>query len=108
MRWSLKLSELDFVVEHRPGTKIAHADALSRHVGTVMLSSCLDKSTILQGQKKDAFCMKQAPGSHSSKSEFFLYDDGAMYIRQQNGNHQLVVPAGANLALGRIGSCLGR
>jgi len=32
MRWSLKLSELDFTVEHRPGTKIAHVDALSRHV----------------------------------------------------------------------------
>jgi len=30
LRWSLKLSELDFVVEHRPGTKIAHAEALSR------------------------------------------------------------------------------
>ena len=92
MRWSLKLSELDFVVEHRPGTKIAHADALSRHVGTVMLNSCLDKATVLQGQKKDAFCLKQAPSSHSTKSECFLYDDGAMYRRQQNGNHQLVVP----------------
>ena len=77
-RWSLKLSELDFIVEHRPGTKITHADALSRHVGTVMLNSCLDKVTILQEQKKDAFCMKQAPGSHSSKSEFFLDNDGAI------------------------------
>ena len=47
MRWSLKLSDLDFVVEHRPGTKIAHADSLSRHVNTVMLNSCLDKATIL-------------------------------------------------------------
>jgi hypothetical protein len=92
MRWSSKLSELDFVVEYRPGTKIAHADALNRHVGTVMLNSCLDKAKILQGQKKDAFCMKQNPGSYSSKSEFFLDNDGAMYTRQQNANHQLVVP----------------
>jgi len=29
LRWSLKLSALDFVVEHRPGTKIAHVDALT-------------------------------------------------------------------------------
>ena len=36
--------------------------------------------------------MKQTPGSHSSKSEFFLDDDGAVYRRQQNGNHQLVAP----------------
>jgi len=39
LRWSLKLSELDFIVQHRPGTKIAHVDALSRHVGTVTLNS---------------------------------------------------------------------
>ena len=30
MRWSLRLSELDFVVEHRAGTIIPHVDALSR------------------------------------------------------------------------------
>jgi hypothetical protein len=35
MRWSLRLSELDFTVEHRAGKKISHADTLNRHVGTV-------------------------------------------------------------------------
>ena len=58
LRWSLKLSELHFVVEHRPGTKIAHVDALSRHVSTVTVNNCLDKVTNLQEQKKDAFCTK--------------------------------------------------
>jgi len=41
MSWSLKLSELDFTVERRPGTKIAHVDVLSRHVGTVMSGGAL-------------------------------------------------------------------
>jgi len=36
MRWSLKLYELDFTVEHRTGNKIPHVDALSRHVGAVL------------------------------------------------------------------------
>ena len=35
MRWSLRLSEFDFVIEHVPGSKIKHLDALSRHVGLV-------------------------------------------------------------------------
>jgi hypothetical protein len=35
MRWSLRLADFDFVVEHRAGSKIAHADALSRHVRAV-------------------------------------------------------------------------
>jgi hypothetical protein len=35
MRWSLLLSEFDFEIEHAPGSKIKHVDALSRHVGLV-------------------------------------------------------------------------
>jgi hypothetical protein len=38
LRWSIRLSEMDYVVQHRPAAKIAHVDALSRHVGTVTLS----------------------------------------------------------------------
>jgi hypothetical protein len=47
-RWSLKLSELDFTVEHRPGTKIAYVDALSRHVGAVMRGGNLSQESVLR------------------------------------------------------------
>jgi hypothetical protein len=43
LRWSLKLSELDFTVERIPGNKISHVDALSRHVGTVKQDFSLDR-----------------------------------------------------------------
>jgi hypothetical protein len=33
MRCSLRLAEFDFTVERTPGSKVAHVDALSRHVG---------------------------------------------------------------------------
>ena len=35
LRWSLRLSEFDCVVEYRPGTQIWHADALRRAVQAV-------------------------------------------------------------------------
>jgi len=35
LRWSLRLSQFDFVVENRPGTQIRHSDALSRAVQAV-------------------------------------------------------------------------
>jgi hypothetical protein len=35
MRWSLRLADFEFSVEHLPGKKVAHVDALSRHVGLV-------------------------------------------------------------------------
>jgi len=55
MRWSLKLSELNFVVEHKPGSKIGLLDALSRHVGAVMHEDSLDKERIFSEQQKDEF-----------------------------------------------------
>ena len=62
MRWSLKLSELDFIVDHRPGSKVGHVHALSRHVSAVMNESSLDKE-LIQEQHKDEFCIKQRAGT---------------------------------------------
>jgi len=44
------------------------------------------------GAKERHFLYKKTTGSHSSNSDFFLDDEGAMYRRQQNGKLQLVVP----------------
>ena len=78
MRWSLKLSELNFVVEHKPGSKIGLVDALSRHVGAVMHEDSLDKERIFSEQQKDEFWTEQEPGTYPSKREFFLDKDGVM------------------------------
>jgi hypothetical protein len=79
------------VVQHRPGSKIGHVDALSRHVGSVTQGNALDRENVLKEQEKDAFCIKQAPGTYNSRREF-LDDDGLLYRRRSRGNHQLVVP----------------
>ena len=92
MRWSLKLSELDFSVEHRPGTKIAHVDALRRHVGVVWSGGTLSQESVLREQAKDKFCAKINPGNYSSKCEFFRDDVGLVYRRKSNDKHQLLVP----------------
>jgi len=92
MRWSLKLSELDFSVEHRPGTKIAHVDALRRHVGVVWSGGTLSQESVLREQAKDKFCAKIKPVNYPSKCEFFRYDVGLVYRRQPSDKHQLLVP----------------
>jgi len=80
---------LDFVVEHRAGSKISHVDALSRHVGTIAHTNSLSKEVVLREQKADTFCRKR---THRSRTEFFLDYADVMYRRQPNGKHQLVVP----------------
>jgi hypothetical protein len=72
MRWSLRLSEFDFDIEHVPGTKIRHVDALSRHVGLVEVNQLLSKELTLKEQDKDAFCEKQKRIGLKAKGEFFL------------------------------------
>ena len=71
MRWSLRLSELDFIVEHRAGTKIPHVDALSRHVGTISSENKLSPDEVLNEQRRDQFCKELKPRSYSSRLEFF-------------------------------------
>jgi hypothetical protein len=91
MRWSLKLSELDFIVEHRPGSQIGRVDALSRHVGPVMLEGNLNKETVQREQEKDDFCVKHNPGAVSRNREFFRDDEGVIYRREPH-KHQIVIP----------------
>ena len=43
MRWSLRLAEFYFDVEHRPGAKINHVYALSRHVQAITTEQSLLK-----------------------------------------------------------------
>ena len=75
LRWSIKLSGLDFIVEHKAASKMSHVDALSRHVGSVAHENTLDRVNILREQEKDSFCSKQSPGSYRSRKEFFLDSD---------------------------------
>jgi hypothetical protein len=91
MRWSLRLSEFDFDIEHVPGTKIRHVDALSRHVGLVEENQLLSKERILKEQDKDPFCEKQKSNGLKAKGEFFLDLEGVLYRRQKSKQPQLVV-----------------
>jgi hypothetical protein len=52
----MKLSEYDFTVEHRPGTQMRHADALSRNIGRVETAVVLSKETIRDMQEVDDLC----------------------------------------------------
>ena len=71
LRWSIKLSELDFMVDHRAGTKMAHIDALSRHFGTTVQGGTLEKEGVLREQAKDPFCQKRAQVPMTERRNYF-------------------------------------
>ena len=86
MRWSLRLSEFDFVIEHKAGTKISHVDALSRHVGAIMEDGLPGKERFLEEQKRDSFCISRKSVNSSSKVEYFLNEKGVLYKRRTDLN----------------------
>jgi hypothetical protein len=91
MRWSLKLAECSFTIEHKAGKKIPHVDALSRHVSTVLHGETL-KDKALKEQAKDTFSKSVKPGSYTDRREYFLDDSGLIYKHRDDEKHQLLVP----------------
>ena len=92
MRWSVRLSEFDFEIEHVPGSNIKHVDAISRHVGLVEETQLMSKELMNREQKKDQFCIEQAQNRPTANSEYFLDMDGVLYRRVKGEQPKLVVP----------------
>ena len=92
LRWSLRLSEFDFVVEYRPGTQIRHPDALSRAVQAVTQDLEISCDVVKEAQAQDKFFQSLKPGPASGKTEYFRDEEGLIFRRRKNGEHQMVVP----------------
>jgi len=63
--------KLDFVVKHRVPKKMAHVDALSRNIGTVVQGGTMETEDVFREQAKDTFCIKEIPGTYASRKNFF-------------------------------------
>lgn len=87
-RWALRLSEFDYDVAHKPGKKHANADALSRHVNTV-ITPLLSKQDIIREQKCDAFCLEQKRRRREGK---YTVDDEEILYNTDSGSPRLVIP----------------
>ena len=92
LRWSLRLTEFDFSVEHRPGTQKRHVDSLSRAVQAVTQGQELTRDGVNSAQQQDRFCKLLRLGAAHSRSEYFMDEDETIYRRMKNREHQMVVP----------------
>jgi transposase InsO family protein len=87
-RWAVKLSEYDFVVEHRPGTKMRHADALSRSVNQVERDLVLSREIIKDEQQKDEACRE-----YRHCENFWNDEEGVLYYQTNKGPPRIVTPS---------------
>jgi hypothetical protein len=87
-RWAIKLSEYDFNLEHRPNTRMRHADALSRCIHVVNKDLTLTKEIIQEEQTKDALCEQ-----YRQREGFWLDDDDVLYKQDKGKEPRVVIPA---------------
>ena len=57
-RWAVKLSEYGYVVEYRPGSRMRHADAISRNISMIEKVLTLSQEAIREEQEKYEKCIK--------------------------------------------------
>ena len=86
-RWAIKLSEYDYVVEHRPGIKMRNADALSRSINKIEGELVLSKDVIEEEKAKDEACTRYSAQEHIWKD-----DDGVLYRQEPKNQPRVVIP----------------
>jgi hypothetical protein len=73
------------------GANTAVVEASSLNMQTASTHQTLSTALVLAEQKTDKFCSIIKVGKTKEKSEYF-YDEGVVYRRRTNGEHQLVFP----------------
>ena len=83
----MKLSEYDYTVEHRPGTRMQHADALSISVNVVKGEFNLSRDIICEEQNKDESCAE-----YKQYENFWTDEDGVLYYQTPEDPPRVVIP----------------
>jgi len=86
-RWAVKFSEYDYKVEHRPGTRMQHADTLTRNINRIEKDLNLSREVIREEQVKDDVCMK-----YKHYEQFWTDEDGILYYQKPKGQPRVVIP----------------
>jgi transposase InsO family protein len=86
-RWAVKLSEYDFIIEHRAGTQMKHADALSTNIATVSKEVTLSRDEIIEEQKGDVQCEE-----YKHQEKFWIDKDGMLYYKEATRESRIVIP----------------
>lgn len=113
-RWWLEVQEYTFEVEYRAGTKMAHADALSRNPAPLEIEiaqvDITEGDWVVAAQLQDeqlarvrAILLDGKPtGEVKHYFDEYMLQDGKVYRRLDNGTQAWVVPRGARMQVCRL------
>lgn len=90
-RWALLLEDYDYSIEHRPGVRMKHVDALSRHP-IMTISTCFVVPQIKKQQERDdeTKALIEVLKNKESYDNYFMRGD--LLYKFKDGRNLLVVP----------------
>jgi len=91
-RWALFLEQYTYKIEHRPGTRMSHVDALSRCHSVLILEANSFERTLSIQQDRDAEIVKIRDRLETSEDKFFKLRDGLVYRKDKNKKFLFYVP----------------
>lgn len=89
-RWWLALQEYDFTIEHRPGTKMLHVDALSRNPIHINVMNTKDWIYAVQVNDEDTQLIRRQVLNNEAPKDYTVVDDKVCKII--NGEPKIFIP----------------
>lgn len=92
--WALQLEEFEYTVEHRAGTSMKHADALSRNPVECLSIQQATSTLIAQirrTQEEDPDLQKSIIAAKNGKNQDFIVANGVI-CKENRGNPLVVIP----------------
>ncbi|XP_076392691.1 uncharacterized protein LOC143265294 [Megachile rotundata] len=91
-RWALYLQEFDYEIQHRPGNKMSHVDALSRCSSILVIQGNSFEQTLSLCQDKDPEIGKIRELLEKSEMKHFELRDGLVYRKNKMKKLLFYVP----------------
>ena len=91
-RWAMYLQQYDYEIEHRPGAKLCHVDALSRCHSVLVLEANTFEQTLSIKQDRDPDIREIREVLETGEDKFYELRDGLVYRKIKNRELLFYVP----------------
>lgn len=91
-RWAMLLQNYDFKIEHRPGERMSHVDALSRCNSVLVLEANTFEQTLSIRQDKDKEICEIRDKLEKTEDKFYELRDGLVYRKYKDKKLLFYVP----------------
>ena len=88
-RWSLEFQDYDYILEHRPGSRMQHVDALSRSLQVMVIEGNSFEENLVICQNRDPKLVELKDSLQTRQSKMFEMRNGILYRKTNKDDRVL-------------------